>query len=83
MVSQMIFIGMDCYGKIINNKYTKKDDWPFNDYFYFIINLAVGGDFAGEIIDEDLPFVFVIDYIKVYQKLSFTQKFLHTQKISY
>ncbi len=56
------------YGKIINQNYTKKEDWPFNDYFYFIINLAVGGDFAGKIVDEDLPFVFVIDYVKVYQK---------------
>lgn len=55
-------------GKIENDKYTKKEDWPFNDYFYFIINLAVGGDFAGEVIDEELPFTFVIDYLKVYQE---------------
>ena len=59
--------GISC-GKIINKKYTNKEDWPFNDYFYFIINLAVGGDFAGNIVDEDLPFILVINYIKVYQK---------------
>lgn len=62
------FVDDISYGKIVNNKYTKKEDWPFNDYFYFIINLAVGGEFAKEVIDEDLPFVFVIDYIKLYQK---------------
>ena len=50
-------------------RYNKKEDWPFNDYFYFIINLAVGGDFAGEIIDEEMPFTFIIDYIKVYQRI--------------
>ncbi len=62
------FVDNVSYGKIINDKYTNKEDWPFNDYFYFIINLAVGGDWAGEIADEDLPFIFIIDYIKVYQK---------------
>lgn len=65
------FVDDISYGKITNDKYTKKEDWPFNNYFYFIINLAAGGDFAGDIVDEDLPFVFVVDYIKVYQKNSY------------
>ena len=62
------FVDDISYGKITNNMYIQKEDWPFNNYFYFIINLAVGGDFAGNIVDEDLPFIFVVDYIKVYQK---------------
>ena len=42
--------------------------WPFNQPFFFIINLAIGGNFGGlEIDDSIFPQEFVIDYIKVYQ----------------
>ena len=45
-----------------------KDTWPYNKPFYFILNLAVGGNFGGpEIDDRILPQQFIIDYIKVYQ----------------
>lgn len=43
-------------------------NWPFNDYFYLIVNCAVGGDWAGNIDDKDLPFNFIIDNIKVWQE---------------
>jgi beta-glucanase (GH16 family) len=46
-------------------------DWPFNDQFYFILNLAIGGDWGGvRGIDDtmfDNPVLYQIDYIKVYQ----------------
>ncbi len=42
--------------------------WPFKQPFYFILNLAVGGNFGGPEIDNAIfPQEFVIDYIKVYQ----------------
>jgi len=42
--------------------------WPFDQPFFFIINLAIGGNFGGlEIDDSIFPQEFVIDYIKVYQ----------------
>ena len=54
--------------------YTFKPDiknentWPFNKPFYFIINVAIGGNFGGPTIDNEiLPQQFEIDYIKVYQ----------------
>ena len=62
------FVDNISQGKIVNDKYSQKEDWPFNNYFYFIINSAVGGDWPGEIDDNDLPFVFVIDYIKIWQE---------------
>ncbi|WP_430815117.1 family 16 glycosylhydrolase [Carboxylicivirga sp. RSCT41] len=46
-------------------------DWPFNDPFYFIINLAIGGTWGGAHgVDDSMfenPVLFQVDYIKVYQ----------------
>ncbi len=42
--------------------------WPFNQPFYLLVNLAVGGNFGGKDVDESVfPQEFVIDYIRVYQ----------------
>jgi beta-glucanase (GH16 family) len=44
------------------------DTWPFNQPFYFIINVAVGGNFGGPSVDDAIfPQQFEIDYIKVFQ----------------
>lgn len=41
--------------------------WPFNQPFYFIVNVAVGGNFGGpEVDDKIFPQEFVVDYIRVY-----------------
>jgi hypothetical protein len=40
---------------------------------YFILNLAVGGNFPGQTIDESrLPAAFSIDYVRVYQQVACT-----------
>lgn len=45
-----------------------EDTWPYNQPFYFILNVAVGGNFGGPSIDEAaFPQTFEIDYIRVYQ----------------
>ena len=42
--------------------------WPFNQPFYLLLNLAVGGNFGGKEIDYAVfPQEFIIDYIRVYQ----------------
>ncbi|KAA5827451.1 glycoside hydrolase family 16 protein [Algibacter amylolyticus] len=46
-----------------------KDDniWPFNQRFYVIVNLAIGGNYGGPEVDNTIfPQEFIIDYIKVY-----------------
>ncbi len=46
-----------------------KNNYPFNEDFFFIINLAVGGNWPGS--PDTINFKnqqFVIDYIRVYQK---------------
>ena len=46
-------------------------DWPFNDDFFFILNLAIGGQWGGaQGIDDsmfDVPVLYQIDYLRVYQ----------------
>ena len=42
--------------------------WPYNQPFYLLVNLAVGGNFGGKEVDHSVfPQEFVIDYIRVYQ----------------
>ena len=42
--------------------------WPYNQPFYFVINLAIGGNFGGpDVNDAIFPQKFIVDYIKVYQ----------------
>ena len=46
-------------------------DWPFNDNFFFILNLAIGGSWGGALgVDDamfDSPVLFKVDYVRVYQ----------------
>lgn len=45
-----------------------EDTWPFNNPFYFILDVAIGGNFGGPAVDDTIfPQDFIIDYIKVYQ----------------
>ncbi|MBF04932.1 MAG: laminarinase [Flavobacterium sp.] len=45
-----------------------ENTWPYNQPFYFLINMAIGGNFGGPDIDNSVfPQEFSIDYIKVYQ----------------
>lgn len=45
------------------------DTWPFDKPFFLIFNIAIGGDWGGPIVDDQLfPAVMTIDWVKVYQK---------------
>ena len=45
-----------------------ENTWPFNQPFYIIINMAVGGNFGGPEVDDTIfPQEYVLDYVKVYQ----------------
>lgn len=42
--------------------------WPFDQPYYIIVNMAIGGSFGGPEVDDSIfPQEFIIDYIKVYQ----------------
>lgn len=44
-------------------------NWPFSRPFYFLMNMAVGGDWGGQkgVEDEIFPSVLEVDYVRVYQ----------------
>lgn len=44
-----------------------KEDWPFDQPFHLVLNVALGGFWGGEIDDTMLPQEMVIDYVRVYQ----------------
>jgi len=42
--------------------------WPFNEPFYVLINLAIGGNFGGPEVDDTIfPQELIIDYLKIYK----------------
>ena len=44
--------------------------WAFQKPFFIILNLATGGDWPGQSVDESkLPASMYVDYVRVYQKL--------------
>jgi len=48
--------------------YHTKENWPFDQPFYLLINLAIGGNFGGPEVDDTIfPQEYIIDYIRVYQ----------------
>ncbi len=45
-----------------------KETWPFDSPFYIIMNIAVGGNFGGPVIDPTLTLARMeVDYVRVYQ----------------
>lgn len=58
------------YNAIFEQEYEAKQAFPFDQEFYLILNLAIGGSWGGQqgVDDSIFPAVFEIDYIRVYQK---------------
>ena len=48
------------------NNVNSESDWPYNEPFYIIINLAVGGNLGGQIGNWNES-TMTIDYVRVYQ----------------
>jgi beta-glucanase (GH16 family) len=45
-------------------------EWVFNKEFFLLLNLAVGGQFAGTIaLDTQFPANLYVDYVRVYQRM--------------
>lgn len=42
--------------------------WPYDQPFYLILNIAVGGFMGGPVREADLPYEMLVDYVRVYQK---------------
>ncbi len=67
--AEKIAIGVD--GKVFHtyeNDGKGKAGWPFDTPHYLLINLAIGGDMAGEVDERIFPARLVIESVKVYQR---------------
>lgn len=53
-----------------DNRGLGRDDWPYDDPFYIIFNLAWGGDWGGwnGVNESALPVTMEVDYVRVFQK---------------
>lgn len=58
------------YSKLNIDVAGKGKDNPFRKEFYLIINLALGGAWAGNIDKKILPQKLEIDYVRIYKKLN-------------
>lgn len=45
------------------------DKWPFSAPCFVILNLAIGGNWGGEVDNSSFPKVLEVDYVRVYQPL--------------
>ncbi|MEO5648944.1 MAG: family 16 glycosylhydrolase [Ginsengibacter sp.] len=52
------------------NEHKTVEEWPFDQPFFIIVNMAIGGNLGGkEGIDNDIfPASYDIDYVRVYQR---------------
>jgi beta-glucanase (GH16 family) len=67
--AQTIIISIDDKPLLtVHNDGTGKNSWPFDDPCYLLLNLAIGGNYAGYEMDEkSFPASMQIDYVRVYQ----------------
>jgi beta-glucanase (GH16 family) len=56
------------YNHIVNEHLSYKE-WPFDQQFYIILNVAIGGNWGGKFgVDENIfPAIMEVDYIRVYK----------------
>ena len=62
------FVDGQSYAKFSVGDDKSAEDWPFNQPFYMILNIAVGGFLGGPVDENTMPYVMEIDYVRVYQK---------------
>lgn len=55
------------YHKGQDGRDTSPKGWPFDEEFFLIINMAIGGKFGGEVDDSIFPQEFIVKDIKIYQ----------------
>lgn len=54
------------YNKPVNSN---KENWPFDEPFYYLLNIAVGGSYGGAqgVDDNIFPSTMEVEYVKVFQ----------------
>jgi beta-glucanase (GH16 family) len=57
------------YNHIVNEHKTA-NEWPFDQPFFLILNLAIGGNWGGKygVDDSIFPAFFEVDYVRVFKE---------------
>lgn len=63
---RFMYDSVHCYTYV--NPKTDWKDWPFDQKFHIILNVAIGGGMGGSITEADWPDSMTVDYVRVYQK---------------
>ena len=58
------------YAEVWEEQIDNNDSWPFNKPFFFIYNLAIGGNMGGTVDDAifDQPRIMYVDWLRVWQR---------------
>lgn len=58
------------YAEVWETQIDDNDSWPFNKPFFFIYNLAIGGNMGGQVDDAifDQPRIMYVDWLRVWQR---------------
>ena len=51
-----------------DGRVSENEGWPFDKPYYLILNLAIGGNWGGEIDDTIMPCEMQVDYVRIYKK---------------
>ncbi len=51
-----------------DGRVSTNEGWPFDKPYYLILNLAIGGNWGGEIDDTIFPCEMQVDYVRIYQR---------------
>jgi len=44
------------------------EGWPFDKPYFLILNVAVGGNWGGEIDETIFPNEMIVDYVRIFKK---------------
>lgn len=58
------------YAEVWEEQIDNNDSWPFNKPFFFIYNLAIGGNMGGQVDDAifNQPRIMYVDWLRVWQR---------------
>lgn len=51
-----------------DGRISTNEGWPFDKPYYLILNLAIGGNWGGEVDDAIFPVEMQIDYVRIYKR---------------
>ena len=67
-VQNGVVVGGEVYNIITSSRISNEGEWVFNNEFFLLLNLAVGGTVGGSVGDGIFPGEVLVDYVRVYER---------------